>query len=495
MIKRQKKLIIICASAFVLLTVLYFAVVKPIVSAIIEDAPPELLDGEVLGVNNRILMMEQIENADIERLEVHNKKGGYTFYRGSDENLYIEGKEGTPYSLSALSSVVVASGYTLVVERVTTECEDWSEYGLAPEDDPAWYVTTTRAGVSHKIYIGNKLVTGGGYYCRYDGRDALYILDTSVEVLLGSVNDLITPILTYPVATSQITEVDDVYLIRDNELIVWIDYMTPEEIEDTASKGDFRFLEPEQYTPDLSSYTSILEVLSKFYGESVLLAGNQETSLDETMLKEEYGINIEEPDYEFHYTLSGVDNFVTFSAKDEDGYMNAYSSLFNLVARINISSAQFLDWDLLRFVDRPIFQKNINEIGSMFIESGDFSVEFKLDGEGETILVTDSEGGGPYNADDLYNFRQFYKTVLSMQLEDYTENSDIANLECYMTLRITTDAGIVTEYKFYPYSTRRSFFTINGEGEFYLLTDQVTKVISDAQKILRREPVNSDAKE
>ena len=131
----------------------------------------------------------------------------------------------------------------------------------------------------------------------------------------------------------------------------------------------------------------------------------------------------------------------------------------------------------------------------MFIESGDFSVEFKLDGEGETILVTDSEGGGPYNADDLYNFRQFYKTVLSMQLEDYTENSDIANLECYMTLRITTDAGIVTEYKFYPYSTRRSFFTINGEGEFYLLTDQVTKVISDAQKILRREPVNSDAKE
>ena len=138
MINKQKKIILIVSIIALVLTIVYFAVILPLVSAVTDEEPPELLPGEILGPNNRILMMEHIENADLARLEVHNENGGYTFYRYDKENIYLEDMEGTPYDLSALSSIIVSAGYTLATERITTDCQDFSEYGLAEADDPAW---------------------------------------------------------------------------------------------------------------------------------------------------------------------------------------------------------------------------------------------------------------------------------------------------------------------------------------------------------------------
>ncbi len=59
---------------------------------------------------------------------------------------------------------------------------------------------------------------------------------------------------------------------------------------------------------------------------------------------------------------------------------------------------------------------------------------------------------------------------------------------------VTTDAGVVTEYCFYPYSTRRCFYTINGEGEFYCLRDWVEKVAADCNRAVKGEPIDSEGK-
>ena len=135
MLKKQRKLIIIIAAAAVVLLVLYFAVLSPMLQVDAEEAEiPNLLPGEVLGTNNRILMMEHIEKADMQSIEVHNEHGSYTMVRGDDDQFYLEGNEGAPYSLTALSSLVVSSGYTLSMTRVMEDCEDMSVYGLADSD-------------------------------------------------------------------------------------------------------------------------------------------------------------------------------------------------------------------------------------------------------------------------------------------------------------------------------------------------------------------------
>ena len=89
--------------------------------------------------------------------------------------------------------------------------------------------------------------------------------------------------------------------------------------------------------------------------------------------------------------------------------MYAYSELFNLVATINYSDVTFLDWDLIKFVDRPVFYKNINDIATISVEGKDVSETFTLEGESTDIVITPQSTGKAFDADDVQNFRQLYK--------------------------------------------------------------------------------------
>ena len=496
MIKKQKKLIIILGAAAVALIILYFTVLAPML-AVTDDTTeeiPNLLSGEVLGTSNRILMFEHVETADIQSVEVHNDSGVYTMERGDDDNFYIKGNEGAPYSKTMLSSLMVSSGYTLSMTRVAEQCSDMSVYGLAEDDNPAWYVLTKTDGTQHTVYIGDLIPTGAGYYCRYAGRDAVYVLDSSLATtLLADIRTFITPILSYPVSSTTYYQTDDFYIARDGELFVWIDYLTEEEQTQLAMTdyGTYVMKFPGSYTPSTTNYDAILQKFADFEGTSVVEIGKtSEVMPAETLAK--YGIDMEKPAYELHYTYSGVENFVYFSAQQEDGSYYAYSLLFNLVAVVPADTAEFLQWDLIKFVDAPIFQKNINDIAKIEIISDTLSETFKLEGEGQTIEITPASTGKVLDTDQLYNFRQFYKVMLTLSMVGYTEST--ATDDLYATMIVTTDAGVVTTYRFYPYSTRRAFYTVNGEGEFYMQRDMMEKLISDLGKVLSGEAVDSEVR-
>jgi len=141
-LKRQRKMAIILAIIVAAAICAYFFVVVPIVNYVEEVTAEtvELLEGEVLGTNDRILMFDQLERSEIQELEVHNEHGTFGFYYDEkDESFYVTGYPEAPYDKEKISSLFVSSGYTLSMKRVTTECEDWSEYGLADSDKPAWY--------------------------------------------------------------------------------------------------------------------------------------------------------------------------------------------------------------------------------------------------------------------------------------------------------------------------------------------------------------------
>ena len=494
MIKKQKKLIISLGIAALVLIVAYFAIVMPIMKSMAteEEEVPELLEGEVLGTSNRILMYEHVEKSDMDSILVHNENGEYEFYRGDDDELYIRGNEGAPYSLTALSSLVVSAGYTLSMERVSMDSDNLAEYGLAPEDKPSYYIVTKTDGTEHKVYIGDMIPTGAGYYARYEGRNAVYILDASLAAtLLSDITMLITPILSYPVSTTDYYTTEDFYIARNGELFVWIDYLTEEEKAETASTAIYQMKHPTSYETSSTNYDTILQSFADFQGLYTCEIGNTDEVMDKETLKK-YGIDMEKPAYEVHYKYKGVDNFIYFSERNPDGTIYAYSMLFNLIACVDYAKVEWLDWDIIWYVDKPIFSKNINDIAEIQVIADGINETFTLDGEGQEIKITPKSKGKVFDSDELYNFRQFYKVLLTLSMEDYTESTKTDEL--LATFHVITDSGIKTEYKFYPYSTRRCYYTVNGEGEFYTLRDMVEKMISDCGKIIDGLPVNSDDK-
>ncbi len=112
----------------------------------------------------------------------------------------------------------------------------------------------------------------------------------------------------------------------------------------------------------------------------------------------------------------------------------------------------------------------------------------KINTETSTEIIT------PY-------FRHFFQTIL------YASADGVCNLtdDEMAALRALPDSGaqlvmsVKTEegdflFKFYRYSERRSYMTINGEGELYMLSDRVEKIFNDALKIMAGEDVTATAK-
>lgn len=488
--KKQRKAIVILAVVVAAAILLYFLVVKPIVEYVEEvlSEEIELLEGEVLGTNDRILMFEHTEKSNIESIDVHNEYGEWgIYYDYDDEEFYVTDYPEAPYSKEQLSSLVVSAGYTLSMTRVTTDCEDMHEYGLADSDNPAWYTLTTREGNKHTVYIGSKIPTGAGYYCRYEGRNAVYVLDSTLgSTLLQPLESMITATLALPMSTNDYFTVKNFAVLKGDEIKIMITYLDEEEKEDEASMSSYKMLAPANYTVNDSNYSLALEVLTAFEGTSTLVYNPDESDL------EEYGLL--NPAYTLTYEYSDIQQYILFSEKNESGNYYAYSLLFNLITEVSGSSLEWLEWDLIKWVDSPIFMMNINDVQTITVESETATRIFDLEGEGQELVVTERETGFQ---PEVKNFRQFYKTLLSVSIEDYapTESVEALDMESdlYMTLTIETRAGKTNVYKFYPYSTRRSFYTINGEGEFYVLRDMATKVITDAEKVMTNTAIDSEA--
>ena len=114
------------------------------------------------------------------------------------------------------------------------------------------------------------------------------------------------------------------------------------------------------------------------------------------------------------------------------------------------------------------------------------------------------------------NFRDFYQSLLTASIEgvaDLTEEQKqayrdagdegaqlkiIVHAEDEATLRNpeywTENNKKDMVIRFYQYSERRSFMTINGQGEFYVLSSFVEKLMADADRVLNQELIEATSK-
>lgn len=491
-IKKQRRTIVILAIIVAAAICAYFFVVLPIVNYV-EEVTAEtvkLLDGEILGVNDRILMFEQVERSNIQSIEIHNDQDEWgVYYDSGDQTFYITGYPEAPYDKEKLSSLFVSAGYALSMTRVAEDCQDMSEYGLAESDNPAWYTLTTRDGNTHTVYIGDPIPTNAGYYVRYKGRNAVYVLDSTLaDTLLQPLEVMVTPMLTLPMNTNDYFTIKNFAIMKGSDITVLLTYLDEEEKEAEASLGSYKMLAPANYTVNDSNYSVALEQLTSFQGTSTLAYDPTDEEL------EEYGLL--EPAYSIYYEYQGIQQSVVFSELNENGNYYAYSLLFNLITEVDGTSTQWLEWDLINWVDEPIFMMNINDVQTITVDSATATRVFDLEGEGQELVVTERATGFQ---PEVKNFRQFYKTLLSVYMQDYVgmTEEEIAALDdskdLYMTLTIDTRAGVTHVYKFYPYSTRRAYYTVDGQGEFYVLRDMATKVITDAEKVMTNTEIDSEA--
>lgn len=401
--------------------------------------------------------------------------------------------------------------------------------------------------------------------------DAIYtsllckILNVELEVLENCTDDELAEyerqydIITESMDDEEFEEMYEDALLEHSTLIASVSYIPLEEREyQLYSTSPFKVATDymEGYLPDAENIITVMQQLNTMTFNRVVVLGPTAEQLDE------YGIT--EAAHIFSYYLNEGDesiyNYVKISEK-RDGVYFAYSPEYDMIVELADHQASFLEWEDVDWYSREFFGYNIVHVKQIIVEGKDFSVAFRIDNSASS--KTDADGNFAYISDKmsvyangekldysiyitkpsgagskenaLYNFKRFFSYALaSASLEGMTDLTaeDIATFmsspddACYLKITVIADDGeyvakdkngnptrevnsICNVYRFYQYSERKTFLTVealgsaenlassnpaNADGRFYVSRAFCDKILADAARVLNAEEVRIDAK-
>ncbi|MBQ7599399.1 MAG: DUF4340 domain-containing protein [Clostridia bacterium] len=503
--KKRILLIIILAVAFTVLAVVYFAVIAPMLSSEDEGIDLDLMDGEV-RISDKLsnfYIFEPVKRSEIQSIKVINGHGGYEIYRDSSDAFQLRGTSGLRFNAEKFSSLIVTAGTPVAMSRIARDLgsDEWGIYGL-DKPQASWTLETSK-GEKLTVNVGDKLLSHAGYYVSLEGRNAVYIVSTSLEeTILAEGYSLVEPLLTAGMTQNDYYLADNFVLLHGQEMFVAVDRTS----RDTDDRLALTLLYPypdkekrEYYNLDTDTYLDAVRSM-------VDLTGDQTVAInptDGTLM--EFGLL--SPAYTVYYTFGGNEFYVIVSAKQSDGFYYAVSNLFGyqIVCRVPAETLKWLDYTEFSWIQSNPFYENITSVRRIEIETPDgINVDFVLahgtDESGNaTLEVKERNSGTVIENRYARNFRQYYLTLLNITNKDYSSFSkeDRETLiadesRLLMKMRIELTDGSFNEYRFYQYyeestgklSTGKVFVVVNDFGEFYTSNDLIDKVKNDTPRVL-----------
>lgn len=368
----------------------------------------------------------------------------------------IEGHEETEYDPSLFAALVTNGGYTITPEggklstpeRLPDGSIDFAAYGLIECDRvnaagetyhhvPSYYVFTDLKGNVHKIIIGDKIASNGGFYVRYEGinatesdmdaldkgedengskplaHQAVYILldnysmgfTTSYETFyyysisdtfLAPVESLVTPMIVPPTTTTTYFDVKNFVISTLNYDKLHEDIIEGNDVVDGDYRDvwvNFTYYDIEERRNTVNSSRPYVMGECELYGfnvsdssvNTVLLALMDLKCKNTEKLSPAYSdlikYGLDEPEYIIYYELSATGEkpmlFVSKLTANDTYYV--YSSLYDMIAEVDRGMLPFLSWSNNEWLSEDLFDVSIGFIDDMKIESGDWWAKFDLE--------------------------------------------------------------------------------------------------------------------
>lgn len=382
----------------------------------------------------------------------------------------IESHEDTEYDPSLFAALITNGGYPITPEggklsspeRLPDGKIDFAAYGLIECDRvnaagetyhhvPSYYVFTDLEGNVHKIVIGDKIASNGGFYVRYEGinatdeemdaldkgdiensknafsHQAVYILldtysmgfTTSYETFyyysisdtfLAPVESLVTPMVVPPTTTTTYFDVKNFIISTLNYDKLHEDILAGNDVVDGDYRDvwvNFTYYDIEERRNTVNSSRPYVMGTCELYGfnisdssvNTVLLALMDLKCKSTEKLAPTYSdfikYGLDEPEYIIYYELTATGEkpmlFVSKLTPNDTYYV--YSNLYDMIAEVDRGMLSFLSWTDDEWLTEDLFDVSIGFIDNVKIESGDWWANFDV--EMSTTLETKINTGEP----------------------------------------------------------------------------------------------------
>ncbi len=413
-------------------------------------------NGEANSERNQLLLFPKLGQKQISSIKVSNSNGEFTFLRYDVENtrpdnsfdFVIEEAPLVSFDKQLFSELYVYAGYAISENKIKDPIKDangeYSEYGLVPEDrideegnpyryEPAYYIITDMDGKSHKVIIGDKLVTGSGYYVQYvaltdsgeSKRDAVYVFDDAAEnTLLAPIEKFVTPQVLHQMSANDYIDVEDFSILKysengkSSEEIINFTFVPLEEREGTIRANKpfvFNNKALANYNPDATRLSQTLYNLYQTSFEGVCkLAPGEEDFVKYGLGKFETKTDVDgnetqefsyAPKYvvSFYYDITDeksgakktIKQMMYVSDANEAGNYYAHTFVYegypdgskeekflyvhDMIAEVSAHSFDFLSWKQSKWISSTYVDEDIAFIDTIDIISPNYSANFKLD--------------------------------------------------------------------------------------------------------------------
>ena len=486
-------------------------------------------DGEAVSEYNRLLVFPRVESSALKTLRVSNEHGSYTFER-KNEKVVLSGFETVSYDQNSYAYLASLCGSMVVMDNGRFSAKTVEKYGLAEYglDKPkATFTVTSTAGKVYTVHIGNPIVSGNGYYAQFAGRDVVYIVNGYYSMLFEPIESYITPLLTYGVTTNNYPEVQNfrVYDYSYGEdgtpeasLVTALTYWPYEERENTEYQTQsYKMIDEEllAYVPESIAVTSTMEKLASLENAVVVKLGVTDKALTDRGLDKPQKLL----SYDFTVTENGktyqLRNRFWFSAMTERGTYYVYPEVeisedgmlflplgaLDFILEVSPASLPFMTWDKIDWVEEYYFHINIMLMEQMEIDTPEGKITFDFAVGKEDVEKIAATMNGETRNINIRQYKELYRHMLygvlfdeawktREELDALAANKDKWQLSFRVKTKSTdkTD-GIDNTYSFYKLGDSESYLTINGGGDFYVLTTSVNTIIDYTMKLWRGENV------
>lgn len=237
---------------------------------------------------------------------------------------------------------------------------------------------------------------------------------------------------------------------------------------------------------DMTNFNTFVQNIASLEGERVVgcaFSNNGDATTIKTEVLKEFGLDKPEKHFSFEYASVVTDLYV--SKMTEDGKYYAYTTFSgtlngkqaclttDVIVEISKENASWLAWDATEYLDHSLISIYLVDIKEMIIT--DDGVEHKfvlsLNGEGSLSKVTYED-----KSLDVQSFKYLYEAMLGVYMQDEYVIPEGQEKEEYFRIKIISDSNS-PEYVFYRDSSK-CYFTIEGEGTYYVLTEDINRVKS-----------------
>jgi len=518
--KKNKILVAVLAVLILLVIGVFVFFLQPLIT---EDDSPDTepavtQEGETIGLLGKYQVYKKLDRSEIQRIFIHNTVDEYAFVRDKTGAFVIEGMEDLPYNEKLFSALLSVVGNPLALVKVDSDDSGYEEYGIA-DSDVYWEVTTTK-GEKYRMIIGHETHTAGGYYVAYENRRAVYVLGGDISTALettesGNTLDLtvmkpieyyVTPVLVAGIEQNDFYMMNKFSVFKDGEVFMSTLITDKKDQVNPDAIVEYHLIHPAPYQTNDDVYLPVLQSVSVLGGTSVVKA---DATADEDFAV--YGLA--EPKYMISFEYKEADYVILVSEKQDDGTYYATSSFSpTMVVKVPGDTLSFLEEDLLYWIMPNPFSYSITAIEKISVSGKDTDLEFYLrhgvDSKNKATLVVDAinnltgENRTISDADQVWDFRSAYRTMLYTQIEEEAPltKEQIDELTADESRRVlkfeyTLTSGKKRVLEFWQYSTRRTLITIDGEGQYYVYLDRANKLLSDYNKVWKGEAVDSHAKD